>query len=83
MQLRKAHNEQIQIGMQIFFKGIISKKWGQLQEEDYRRHHMPAKYNRIRWEKRLITPLQDIATTVWNEQCTIIHVANVNTNEIR
>ena len=27
-QLRKAHNEQIQIGIQFFFKGIISKKIG-------------------------------------------------------
>ena len=49
IQLRKAHNEQIQNG--IFFKGIISKKWGQIHEEDYRRHHMPAKYNRIPWKK--------------------------------
>ena len=51
LQLRKAHDDQVKIGMHHFFRGIISKEWGEIQEEYYVRKHLPAKYNRNWWEK--------------------------------
>ena len=71
MSLKRAHDDQIHIGMQCFLKGMISKKWGKIQEEDYLRKHLPAKYNRIRWLKTTnhITPrtLNDsMERTVYN-----------------
>lgn len=51
LQLRKAHDDQVKIGMHRFFRGIISKEWGEIQEEYYVRKHLPFKYNRIWWEK--------------------------------
>ena len=44
---------------------------------------MPANFNRIRWEKKLITMPLDFSTALWNERCTIVQVANANTNESR
>ena len=44
---------------------------------------MPVNFNRIRWEKKIITMLLDLSTALWNERCTLVQVANANTNEIR
>ena len=35
--LLRAHNEQSNIGIHCFFRGIISKHWGDIQEMDYDR----------------------------------------------
>ena len=55
--LRRAYEEQVDIGISGFFKGIISTKWGDIQETDYYRLHRNSTFNRIRWEKKLITIL--------------------------
>ena len=77
------YEEQYDIGYGNIFKGIISKKWGDIQEEDYTRFNRGSSFNRIRWEKRIITLLQNFSTEMWNERCAIVHAANENTNDIR
>ena len=81
--LRRAYEEQVDIGISGFFKGIISTKWGDIQETDYYRLHRNSTFNRIRWEKKLITILQNFSTSMWSERCDIIHAANEDTNDIR
>ena len=81
--LRRAYEEQFDIGFSGFFKSLISRKWEDIQEEDYYRFHRKSTFNRIRWEKKLITILQFFSTSMWNERCDIIHAANVDTNDIR
>ena len=81
--LRRAYEEQVDIGISGFFKGIISTKWGDIQETDYYRFQRNSTFNRIRWEKKLITILQNFSTGMWSERCDIIHAANEKTNDIR
>ena len=44
---------------------------------------MPAQYNKIRWEKKLISNLQMMMVNIWNERCKIVTAANIDTNEMR
>ena len=81
--IQDAHMHQEAIGFSVLMKGLLTKKWGEIQELDYDFTHMPANYNKIRWEKKLISSLQMFITNAWNERCKIIHAANIDTNEIR
>ena len=49
--LRRAHEDQAEIGFHSFSRGLLSKTWGKIHDDDYRRKRLPAKYKRIRWEK--------------------------------
>ena len=83
MMIYSAHVDQTQIGFSGIFKGLISTIWGDIQEDDYKRNHRDRKYNRIRWEKKIIDMFQDFATNMWKERCAIVQTANTDTNEIR
>ena len=81
--IQNAHTHQEAIGFSLFMKGLLSPKWGEIQELDYDFNRLPANYNKIRWEKKLISSLQTFIINVWNERCKIIHAANIDTNEVR
>ena len=82
----KIHHAQIKqenIGYHLMMKGLITKEWGDLQELDYDDNKLPAKYNKIRWEKKLISNLQTMMVNMWAERCKIVHADNIETNDIR
>ena len=49
--MRLAHLHQNEIGFDLFFKGIFSKKWIQIQDADYVIRRLPRQYNITRWKK--------------------------------
>lgn len=81
--LQQAHLAQAMIGFDLFFKGLITPKWGIIQEIDYDYQHLPSNFNRIRWEKKLINLLHGFLTEMWAERCRIVHAANLESEELR
>ena len=81
--IRDAHQKQCQIGYDQMIKGLLTPAWGNLQELDYDKNKLPANYNKIRWEKTLISTLQSMLINMWNERCKIVNAANSETHEQR
>ena len=53
-----------------------------IEEADYDNNNLPAQYNKIRWEKKLISNLQMMMVSIWNERWKIVTISNIETNEI-
>ena len=81
--IRRAHLHQCEIGFDLFFKGLFSKKWIEIQENDYMIRRLPRQYNITRWKKTLTEQILRHATTMWNERCTIVQTINNSTYEVR
>ena len=81
--IQQAQIEQSKISFNLMMKGLISRKWGEIQESDYDNNNMPAIFNKLRWEKALISHLQTMTVDMWNERCKIVTAGNIESSEMR
>ena len=54
-QLRSAYRQQCDIGINMMWRGIISQKFGDIQEATYRRWEMDDKFNGTVWSRMIVT----------------------------
>ena len=58
--IRRAHLHQCEIGFDLFFKGLFSTEWIEIQENDYMIRRLPRQYNITRWKKPLLDKYFDM-----------------------
>ena len=76
--VKSALKSQKSIGIFNFFKGIISSKWIEVQQEYCRVNKFRF---RTTWSTKLITALLRHAHLMWTSRCKLIHLDNVGTFE--
>ena len=81
-QIHLAQIEQERIGYHLMMKGLISNAWGDFQQLDYDINKLPAKFKKIRWEKKLIANLQMMMVNMWIERYKIVNADNIETSEM-
>ena len=71
---------QLKIGYQEFLKGLLCKKWFQLQEQYYRQQRVGYQHNIHQWRKEVVRIIVQYGNELWNERCTIVNAERDTTD---
>ena len=73
----QAQDEQMQLGWRLTIKGLLSRKWGDIQEEDYKkireREKLEVWYTGTWWTKQLIKHIIFWALNEWQKRNEHLH----------
>jgi len=75
--------EQKKLGRNNFIRGILSKKWGEIQlKHSLRKRKMKGTIGQVdRWSEEVIQALLTFSTNMWKTRCEIIHLLGKGTED--
>ena len=81
--LRKAMKEQKKLGWDNFIRGILSKKWGEIQlKYSLRKRNIKRKVGQIdRWSEEITLALLTFSTNMWKTRCELMHLLGKGTED--
>jgi len=81
--IRKAMKDQKKVGWNNFVRGILSKKWGEIQlKHSIRKRKMKGTIGQVdRWSEEVIQALLTFSTNMWKTRCELIHLLGKGTED--
>ena len=71
--LKKAYEQQRQLGFHMIWRGIITQTFGDYQEKTYREKNFQKEYNGFSWARQLVKMFITFFENLWETRCQIYH----------